>query len=287
MEKNSKQEYRLIDLHAHIVPGVDDGAHTFEDSLKMLQIAEADGIETIVATPHVFSVHNTIKSLEEIIKQTQKFLDELNQYAINLQVLQGTEVFFISNIMDYLKEYGETLFLNHGSYFLLEFPFDFVFPGTQNFLFNAQAQGWVPIIVHPERNKVIQRNPGILYDWIKIGALIQVNAGSLTGLLGEAAQYTSFQLLRYNLVHIIASDAHSPNHRTPELSFVHSLLKKEGIRIADLLVYDIPRAILYNETIADIGEPRDPRKKKKIFDFLRKNIMKRWKGGKNELKTIF
>ena len=270
MEKNGKQNYRLIDLHAHIVPGVDDGAHTFEDSLKMLQIAEADGIESIVATPHVFSIHNTINNLEEIINQTQKFLEELKQYAINLQVLQGTEVYFTSNVLEYLAEYGDILSLNHSSYFLLEFPFDFVFPGTQNFLFKVQAEGWIPIIVHPERNKVIQRNPGILYDWIKTGALIQVNAGSLTGILGEAAQMTSFQLLHYNLVQIIASDAHSPNHRTPELSFVHSLLEKEGIEIADLLVYGNPRAILDNKTIINMGEPRDPRKKKKIFDFFKK-----------------
>lgn len=269
IEGTTKQKNKTIDLHTHIVPGVDDGAESFEESLKMLQIAELDGIEAIVATPHVSSFHNTIKDIEEIITQTQKFIADLNRYAINLRVLQGAEVFFTANLMEYLNEYGDALSINRGSYFLLEFPFEFIFPGTRGFIFNVLTAGWIPIIVHPERNRVVQRHPEILYDWIKAGALAQVNAGSLTGLFGAEAQLTSFNLLRHNLVHAIASDAHSPNHRTPELSFVYPILEKEGIEMADLLVYDIPRAILDNKAIADIGQPRDPRKKHKIFDFLR------------------
>jgi protein-tyrosine phosphatase len=264
-----RTQHKTIDLHTHIVPGVDDGAESFEESLKMLQAAELDGIESIVATPHMSSFHNTIKDMEEIITQTQKFLEDLNRYAINLQVLQGAEVFFTANLMEYLDEYGEALSINRGSYFLLEFPFEFIFPGTRSFIFNVLTRGWIPIIVHPERNRVIQRTPEVLYDWVKAGALTQVNAGSLTGFFGEEARLTSFHLLRHNLVHAIASDAHSPNHRTPGLSFVYPTLEKEGIEIADLLLYDIPRAILDNKAIADIGVPRDPRKKHKIFDFLR------------------
>lgn len=269
MEKSGTQNYRLIDLHAHIVPGVDDGAKSFEESLKMLQMAGSDGIETIVATPHVFSFHNTIKDIDEIINRTQEFLERLNRNPVKLQVLRGAEVFFTSNVMELLKEYGEALCLNGSCYFLLEFPFEFVFPGTRDFLFNVLTGGWIPIIVHPERNKVIQRNPAVLYDWVKTGALIQVNAGSLKGIFGEGARVTSFHLLHHNLVHVIASDAHSPRRRPPELSFVHSTLENEGIEIADLLVYGNPRAILDNEAIIDIGEPRDPRKKSKIFDFFK------------------
>ena len=269
MEKPGTQHHRLIDLHAHIVPAVDDGAKSIEESLQMLQMAAADGIETIVATPHVFSAHNTIKDIEEILKQAQAFLERLNRHPVNLRVLPGAEVFFTTNVMEYLKEFGERLGLNGSSYFLLEFPFEFVFPGTRDFIFNVLTEGWIPIIVHPERNKVIQRNPVILYDWVKTGALIQVNAGSLKGLFGEEAQVTSFHLLHHNLVHVIASDAHSPKRRPPELSFVHSTLENEGIEIAGLLVYDNPRAILDNEAIIDIGEPQDPRKKSKFFDFLK------------------
>jgi protein-tyrosine phosphatase len=269
MEKSGAQNHRLIDLHAHIVQAVDDGAKSIEESLQMLQMAAVDGIETIVATPHVFSFHNTIKDIEEIIKQAQAFLERLNRHPVNLRVLQGAEVFFTTNVMEYLKEFGERLGLNGSSYFLLEFPFEFVFPGTRDFIFNVLTEGWIPIIVHPERNTVIQRNPVILYDWVKTGALIQVNAGSLKGLFGEEARVTSFQLLHHNLVHVIASDAHSPKRRPPELSFVHSTLENEGIEIADLLVYGNPRAILDNEAIIDIGEPLDPRKKSKFFDFLK------------------
>jgi protein-tyrosine phosphatase len=269
MEKSETENYRLIDMHAHIVPGVDDGAKSFEEALQMLQMAGSDGIETIVATPHVFSFHNTIEDIGEIFKQAQEFIERLNQHPVKLQVLQGAEVFFTTNVMEYLKEYGEVLYLNNSCYFLLEFPFEFIFPGTRDFIFNVLSEGWIPIIVHPERNKVIQRNPGIIYDWVKTGALLQVNAGSLKGIFGEEARVTSFHLLHHNLVHVIASDAHSPGRRPPQLSFVHSILENEGIEIADLLVYGNPRSILDNEAIIDIGEPQDPRKKSKIFGFLK------------------
>lgn len=267
---NSIQNKKLIDLHAHIVPGVDDGAKSFAESLKMLQIAEFDGIGTIVAAPHVLSAHNRIKDIEKIIAATQEFLERLKSNPINIQVLQGAEVFFTSNILDYLKQFGQFLALNGGSYFLLELPFEFIFPGTWDFIFNILTEGWIPIIVHPERNKVIQRNPGILYDWIKTGALIQINAGSLKKTFGEEARATAFHLLHHNLVHVIASDAHSPNLRVPELSFVKDLLVDQEIEIADLLLYTIPRLILDDKAISDIGEPRDPRKKRKIFDFLKR-----------------
>ncbi|NIM17550.1 MAG: hypothetical protein GTO45_36515 [Candidatus Aminicenantes bacterium] len=269
MERNSTQNNRLIDLHAHIVPGVDDGAKSYAESLKMLQIAESDGIGTIVAAPHVFSAHNRIKDIEKIIARTREFLERLNRCPLNLQVLQGAEVFFTTDVMAYLKQYGEFLALNSGSYFLLEFPFEFIFPGTWDFIFNILTEGWIPIIVHPERNKVIQRNPGILYDWVKTGAMIQLNAGSLKGTFGEEARATSFHLLHHNLVHVIASDAHSPDLRAPELSFVQEALENQGIEIAHLLLYSIPRLILDDKAISDIGEPRDPRKKRKIFDFLK------------------
>ncbi len=268
--ETGKENPGPIDLHAHIVPGVDDGAESFEESLKMLQIAGSDGIEAIAATPHVFSIHNTLKDIGEIINQTREFLNQLNQYQMKLRVFQGAEVFFTTRVMEYLKEYGKFLALNGGSYFLLELPFEMVFPGTQAFLFKILTEGWIPIIVHPERNTVIQRNPGILYDWIKTGALIQLNAGSLKGVFGEEARETSFHLLHHNLVHVIASDAHSQNHRAPELSFVYPALENEGIEGAHILVSGNPQAILNDEAITDTGEPMDPRKKTKIFDFLGK-----------------
>jgi protein-tyrosine phosphatase len=269
MERNGTQNNGLIDLHAHIVPGVDDGAKSDEESLKMLQIAGSDGIGTIVATPHVLSIHNRVKDIEKIIAATREFLERVKRPPLDLQVLQGAEVFLTTDIMKHLKQYGQFLALNGGSYFLLEFPFEFIFPGTWDFIFNILTEGWIPIIVHPERNKVIQRNPGTLYDWVKTGALVQLNAGSLKGTFGEEARATALHLLHHNLVHVIASDAHSPGLRAPGLSFVRDVLANRGIEIAHLLLYSIPRSILDDEAIPDIGEPRDPRKKRKIFDFLK------------------
>jgi protein-tyrosine phosphatase len=270
LEEREKQNQGLIDLHAHIVPGVDDGAQSFEESLKMLRIAGADGIKTIVATPHVSSAHNRIKDIEKIIAGTRAFIENLNRQPLNLRVLRGAEIFFTANVLEYLNDYGDGLTLNGSSYFLLEFPFEFIFPGTRDFIFSVLSAGWIPIIVHPERNRVIQRSPRVLFELVKMGALSQVNSGSLKGMFGNSARAAALHLLQHNLVQIIASDAHSPGRRPPELSFVHSILAEKGIENADLLLYGIPRAILDDQPVPDIGEPLDPEKKGKLFDFIKK-----------------
>jgi protein-tyrosine phosphatase len=269
MENNSTPGKTFIDLHAHIVPGVDDGAESFDEALEMLRMAEADGVAAIVATPHVFSAHNTVKEFEIISRRIRDFHQQVKQSGLNINVLPGAEVFFTADLLEYLAKYQDILTLNHSSYFLLEFPFEFIFPGTRDFIFNVLTEGWIPVIVHPERNHAIQRSPAILYDWVKLGVLVQVNAGSLKGIFGSAAQETAFRLLYHNLVHVIASDAHSPNHRPPLLSFVPALLKNQGIENADFLVHHIPRAILEDKAVPDTGEPLDPQKKTKFFDFLK------------------
>ena len=131
--------------------------------------------------------------------------------------------------------------------------------------------GWIPIIAHPERHQVIQRNPHALFQLIETGALAQVNAGSLRGDFGTAAQTTAWLLLHHNLVHVVASDAHSQKKRRPEISDIEEILSAEGIEKADLLIRDIPEAILSDRAVPDLGEARDPsRTRPKFFDFLKR-----------------
>jgi protein-tyrosine phosphatase len=255
----------LIDLHAHIVPGVDDGSSSDKESLKMLQIAEADGIECIVATPHVFSKLNSVRDVESILEKKQEFLDRIKLFDFRIQVLPGSEVFFTTNLGTLLQKYDTQLTLNSTPYFILEFPFDFIFPGIHDFIFNILMDGRIPVIAHPERNQVIQRNPGILFQMVRQGVLTQINAGSLLGSFGPEAQATAFLLVQNNLAHVVASDAHSMNNRTPRLSSAYSLLADKNGEKSELLFKKIPRAILNDEQIPDIGEPLDPRKRQKFF----------------------
>jgi protein-tyrosine phosphatase len=262
----------LIDLHCHLVPGVDDGPQSETEAFQMLRIAEDDGIEIIAATPHLFSTHNVFPDAEETVKRRDFFLKRTRQDSGSVEVLLGAEVYFTTNLLSYLKEFQCLITLNAGSYFILEFPFDFVFPNIKDFIYRVMLEGWIPIISHVERNRVFQRNPGMVYKLVKMGALSQVNAGSLRGDFGEAAMETALKLIAHNLVHVIASDAHSPRQRTPTLSFVYSLLKGEEREKVDLMVRDIPRAIIEDQGIPDIGSPTNPEKgkSKKIFDLLKR-----------------
>jgi len=258
----------LIDLHAHLVPGVDDGSASEKESFMMLQMAEADGIHSIVATPHIFSKLNTEKDMESLFKASEEFLEKVKLFDFHIKVFPGAEVFFTTNLRTYFKEYQKLLTLNGSSYFILEFPFDFIFPGVKEFIYDIQMDGWIPIIAHPERNQVIQRNPRILFEMVQQGALCQVNTGSLLGHFGGATRTTAFLLIQYNLVHVIASDAHSIKHRPPQLSSAYKLLKENNADIADMLLIKIPQAVLRDEAIPDIGDPVDPCKKVKFFDFI-------------------
>jgi len=268
MDQLTEKLSGLIDLHAHVVPGVDDGAPTEKDALTMLQMAEADGIEYVVATPHVFSKLNIEKQVETILEKRQEFLEKVRLIDFKLRVLAGAEVFFTSNLSSLLKRYDKQLTLNQSSFFIIEFPFDFIFPGIKVFIFNILMEGWIPIIAHPERNQVIQRTPRILFEMVEQGALSQVNAGSLDGQFGPEARASALQLIQHNLVHVVASDAHSIKHRPPKLSSVYSHFKEIDTEKADLLFKKIPEAILKDKAVPDIGEARDPQKKVKFFDMI-------------------
>ena len=270
MENLTEKPTGLIDLHAHIVPGVDDGAQSEKDAIEMIRTAEADGTETIVATPHIFSKLNLVKDLDLILQKQEEFLEKVRMFDFNLKVLPGAEVFFTTNVKELLNRYQRLITLNRTGYFILEFPFDFIFPGIRDFLFGLQMDGWIPLIAHPERNQVIQRNPGLLYEMIQQGALAQVNAGSLMGYFGPEVRHTAYQLLHYNLIHVVASDAHSLKHRPPRLSEAYIHIESIDSNKADLYLKEIPRAILNDRGLPDMDDPIDPRKKVRFFDFFKK-----------------
>ena len=132
------------------------------------------------------------------------------------------------------------------------------------------TEGFIPIISHAERNTEIQRSPAVLRELVKAGALCQVNAGSLRGDFGEKARHSAYELLRANLVHVIASDAHDLESRKPELSFVKALLPGVDPEKIAMFLNDIPAAIIADEAVPDIGEPHSSYPKRTFFDFFRK-----------------
>src|SRR5690625_4635771 len=201
----------MIDIHSHILPGLDDGAQTEEDSLKMATQAVEQGIHTIIATPH--HKNNKYENIRESIVKHTVILNELfEQHGVPLQLLPGQETRINGDMVRDVKE-GELLSLNDTKYLFVELPSGHVPRYTEAMLYDLQLEGYLPIIVHPERNRELMENPDRLYGLVRKGALTQVTAGSVIGAFGKKIERFTHQMIDANLTHFIASDAHNTTTR--------------------------------------------------------------------------
>ncbi|SFJ63768.1 MULTISPECIES: tyrosine-protein phosphatase [unclassified Bacillus (in: firmicutes)] len=216
----------MIDLHCHILPSIDDGAGTLTDSLAMAQKAAAEGIHTIVATPH-HQNGKYINERAEILYQVKQLNEALQEHDIPLTVLPGQEVRLYGDLLaDY--EAGKILTLNEtNKYILIEFPSNHVPRYAEQMLYELRVKGMIPIIVHPERNAELIEQPDKLYNLVNKGALTQVTAGSLLGNFGKKIKKFSLQLVEHNLTHMIASDAHNTTTRAFYLQAGYDVIENE------------------------------------------------------------
>jgi protein-tyrosine phosphatase len=232
----------MIDLHCHILPGIDDGPVDMQTSIDMARIAAEDGIETIVATPHIKDIlHSTFK-LGALVFRLNNHLEHQN---IPVNVLLGADVFALLN-PSCLKDYT----INNSRYILIEFPHNYLPSNSKEILFALAMQGFCPIITHPERNLAIMKKVDLLLDMLHSNVLVQITAGSLTGEFGRDEQACANYLLQKDAVHFIATDAHSTDIRRPVLS--DGLKRAEkiiGKERAKKLVCDNPGAVLKDESI--------------------------------------
>jgi protein-tyrosine phosphatase len=201
----------MIDIHCHILPGVDDGAKDLAESLEMAKTAVNQGITTIIATPH--HLNNAYENRKpQILQQATELNKALDSANIPLTILPGQEIRIYGEILeDYHKQ--EILPLVGSNYLLIELPSGHVPRYTEKMLYDLQLQGFIPIIAHPERNREINQHPEILYQLVKKGALTQVTAASICGAFGKKIKTFSQQLIESNLTHFIASDAHNLSNR--------------------------------------------------------------------------
>ncbi|MFQ5963870.1 MAG: tyrosine-protein phosphatase [Candidatus Scalinduaceae bacterium] len=234
----------MIDIHAHILPSLDDGAETIEESIELCKIAANDGIKTIVATPHSKDGVYEAKK-DDILKKVKTLNLKLKELQIDLEILPGSEIHINFGLMGSIKN-GEVLTINDGGKFiLLELPFMFIPPGTEKFIFDLKLLGIVSIISHAERITMFQRNPKIVEQLVKSGALVQVTAQSLLGNFGSRERKCVERLLKHKMVHFIASDTHSLTGRPPILSkAVEKAAKIIGDKEARALVSDNPGQII-------------------------------------------
>jgi protein-tyrosine phosphatase len=215
----------MIDIHCHILPGVDDGAQSLSDSITMAERAAELGIHTIVATPHHKNgrYENTQQSIIDRVKELN---EAIRTEKIDIEIIPGQEVRIHGEMLQGY-EVGEILTVNHSPYVLVEFPSNHVPRYTEKLFYDLQMKGLVPVVVHPERNQEIIERSDILYTLVKKGALTQVTAGSVCGDFGKKVKNFSLQLIEANLTHFIASDAHNITSRGFKMSDAFRVIEKK------------------------------------------------------------
>jgi protein-tyrosine phosphatase len=244
----------VIDLHAHILPGLDDGAQTWEESLEMARMAVADGITVMVATPHLYQGRSPdpewVNTKEVILECLAQFRQKLAGERIPLEVLPGCD-FPLGFESLQLLEQGLALTLNDAQrYLLLELPDTALPPALEDICFQLQSRCLTPIITHPERHVLIQERPEKLARLIDLGCLVQLTASSLTGGFGRRVKKIARQMVKAGYVHLLATDTHSPHHRPPLLSpAVKELTRLAGEEQAQAMVTQIPAKIIQGTAI--------------------------------------
>lgn len=203
----------MIDIHCHILPGVDDGAATFTESLKMAQNAYKEGVKKIIATPHHQNgKYNNFKS--EIIQATAELNKYFQDQQVDVEILPGQETRIYGEMLEGIEKDEVMPLAGISTYVFVELPSDHVPGYTDQLLYDIQMKGLTPIIVHPERNSELLEQPDKLYKFVKNGASTQVTAASLVGYFGKKIQRFTTDLIEANLTHFIASDAHNTKSRT-------------------------------------------------------------------------
>ncbi len=262
----------MIDLHAHILPGLDDGPKDIEESLAMCEKAAADGIRAIVATPHtgngVYENHR-----DRIMSSLSALREKVEKAGIPIVLFAGADVHANVAILDMIAD-GRAMTVNdNGSHVMIEMPDQVVPPRFEEWLFSLRLKGIVPILTHPERNMVIASDQDFLAWLVAMGVLVQVTAMSITGHFGRAIEKISREMLEKGLVHVIATDAHSIETRPPVLSSARDVAALIlGEEEARRLVEANPRSILE-------GRPIDTPQPKKYAQGFMKRILSRKRAG--------
>ena len=244
----------MVDIHCHILPGLDDGADTLETSVQMAEMAIADGITHVVGTPHA---NSQFRFDPELVRQR---CDELqSRVGARLTLATGCD-FHLSfeNLQDIQKD-PHKYTINQKNYLLVEFA-DFAIPPTMDdTMHQLQLMGLSPIITHPERNALLRVQPERMYRWLHQGCYVQVTAQSLLGRFGERAQSRAEQWLEEDRIHFVASDAHNVKGRPLQLRAAFDVVAaRRGQAVAQALFQDNPLAAFEGRSLVHEPEQADP-----------------------------
>lgn len=264
----------MIDLHCHILPGLDDGASSWREALDMARAAAADGIEGIVCTPHWMpGVFENMR--DNVLRVLSEFKKKLAENEVDIEIYPGSEL-RLDLRLGRLLEAGKLLTLNDGRcYALIELPESQIPETLDDFFWELKSRGFNVILGHPERNIFLHKDPMRFFHWVQRGVLVQITAASLLGHFGKTVREFSVLLLEHNLVHVIATDAHGLHVRSPNLSEAVAVTAEIiGEENAARMVIDNPRQIIDAQPLVS-QEPVPIRNHRSFFYYFRRAL--RWR----------
>ena len=237
----------MIDLHSHILPGLDDGARDMREALNMAAMAAQSGVTAMAVTPHC--IHGDARAVAQTCQMLRR---KLQQAEIPLELYLGMEIFGTPETAELLRQ-GILTTLNGSRYPLIEFGFQTDGEAETEILESVVQAGYRPVVAHPERYEYVQQEPALINHWHKMGCLLQVNRGSLLGRFGTAARDMALELVDRGFATVVASDAHSASMRTPWMADVRHLLRETfPSSAARYLLRENPWRILNDEDMPAI-----------------------------------
>ncbi|GMQ56968.1 tyrosine protein phosphatase [Vallitalea sediminicola] len=244
----------MIDIHSHILYGVDDGSPTIQETIKMLKIAVDEGIESIIATPHYIIGANKY-SKEELLIRYEEVCNVIQKENIPIKLLLGNELFADAMLPDKIVD-EDCFSLSNSKYVLVEFSPRTAKYSVNNLIYSISLKGYIPIIAHPERTFAVKDIDDILIELIKKGCFLQLNSGSITGIYGEKVKKMALELLERHMIHFIATDSHSSRRRSPRIIKAYKFVEdKYGKIYANQLFNDNGLKVLNNSHI-EYEEPK-------------------------------
>ena len=244
----------MIDIHSHILPNIDDGSRSIEETFNLIREAKNVGFDAIVSTSHYMEEYYETNAPEREVWVTAIY-ENLQAKNIDIKLYLGNEIYMSENIIKLLEERKAST-INDTSYVLFELPLNVEPPNLYDIIYEMEQYKLVPILAHPERYSFVQREPELIYDLIEKGVLMQANYGSIIGQYGNRAQMIVKKLFEGNMIHMLGSDAHRQNTIYPKipqiLAELNELIGEEKLTT---LTTTNPNLVIHNKRI-DIEPPR-------------------------------